>query len=477
MTRRLLDAYTRGVLGVWLLLALAILGYNALHSSLYLAAAASVVARFVLPALCAAGLAALCIAGRETRLVAANTLVGLMIALYGGEVYLAYRLDRDQQAAAARSGAGFDPRDKLTVIRDLRAAGVAAYPILRGKNMLLPDAEGRLQPVLSTGGGAEGGGPLLPMASLPHATVVSCNESGAWQIYEADRHGFNNPDAEWDAGRPAIGLIGDSFAHGSCVPRERNIAALLRPRFGPVLNLGVGGFGPLLELATLTEYLEVARPKIVLWAFFEGNDINEDLPFERRAPILLHYLHDPMFRQDLFHRSGEIAAAMKTYLDANLAAAMDRVDDPTENAMRYLSLDRVREAVGVGPVQIGFNAGALGDELDLFGAVMRAAKARTQGWGGRLYLVYLPESDRYLSRFGDSAMRRGIYDGVRAAAARESIPLIDVAAAFASDPDPGALYAYPGAHFSVAGYARAAAVIAAALDNGPVSPSSEDDSP
>jgi hypothetical protein len=460
----ILGAYAVAVIGLWAVLALAILGYNALHYTLYLHSLASIAWRFVLPALVAATLAVLGRARLDTRLAAANTLIAIMAALYGGEVYLAYRLDWYQQAAAREAGTRFDPRDKLTVIRDLRAQGVEAYPIMRGKNMLLPDAEGRLQPVLSSRGR-----PLLPMASLPNTTVVSCNESGGWQIYKTDRHGFNNPDAGLDVKAPIIGLIGDSFAHGSCVASDQNIAAHLRARFGPVVNLGVGGFGPLLELATLTEYLEVLRPPIVLWAFFEGNDINEDLPFERRSPLLMRYLDDDGFNQDLFRRSGDITTAMKTYLDANLTAAMDRVDDPTENFVRYLSLDRVREAVGIGPVQIGFNPGDVGDELDLFAAVMRAADARTRAWGGRLYLVYLPESDRYLSRFGDSAMRQGIYDGVKAVAARQNIPLIDVAAAFAKDPDPGALYAYPGAHFSPLGYRRAAEIIAAALDQLPMS--------
>ena len=37
--------------------------------------------------------------------------------------------------------------------------------------------------------------------------------------------------------------------------------------------------------------------------------------------------------------------------------AMIRVDGPYENIVRYLSLNRLREAIGVGPVQIGYNFG------------------------------------------------------------------------------------------------------------------------
>jgi hypothetical protein len=467
MATPIVRIYIYSLIGIWVLLALAIFGYNLLHYPLYVASPASLFWRFVLPAALAAALVCSVRAGIETRIVVANILAAIMVALYGGEVYLAFRLDWLQRAGAQREGAKVDLRDKLTVIRDLRARGIEAYPIMRGRNMLLPDSRGQLQPVLTSGGQ-----PLLPLASLPEVTVVSCNESGMWQIYKSDRHGFNNPDSEWDVEVPAIGLIGDSFAHGSCVAPEQNIAAHLRRRFGHVINLGVGGNGPLLELATLTEYLEILRPPIVLWAFFEGNDINEDLPFERRAPVLMRYLRDQGFSQDLFRRTHEITTALRAYLDTNLIAAMDRVDDPSENLLRYLSLDRVREAVGVGPVQIGFNSGDLTEELSLFDEVIGVADARTRGWGGHLYLVYLPESDRYLSRFGDSAMRRAIYEGVTAVAIRRGIPLIDIARAFAMDPDPGSLYAYPGAHFSPKGYGRAAEIIADALGKRAQTPSS-----
>ena len=52
-----------------------------------------------------------------------------------------------------------------------------------------------------------------------------------------------------------------------------------------MINLGVGGFGPLLELAALTEYLTPLKPPVVLWVFFEGNDLTDDLPSENRAEL------------------------------------------------------------------------------------------------------------------------------------------------------------------------------------------------
>ena len=393
----------------------------------------------------------------QTRLILANSMLAIMVALYAGESYLAYRLDVVGQRTINTTNKSFDARNKLTVVKEMRANHVDAYPIIRAENLLSEDSQGTLQPLLSVNGK-----PLLPMASIPETVVVSCNESGQWQTYQADRHGFNNDDRQWNLS-PAIGMVGDSFAHGSCVPREQNMAAFLGAQFGGVINLGVGGFGPMLELAALTEYLQTLRPPTVLWIFFEGNDLTEDLPREYRSPMLQNYLHNKDYSQDLIHRSGEVKVVLRNYMDQQLTDAMRRVDGPYENIIRYLSLDRLREAIGVGPIQIGYNFGKLDSELALFHDVLGKADQRVKSWGGRLYLVYLPESDRYFSKYGNSLIRQDIYQGVKKIAVDERIPFIDVAAAFSHDSAPTTLYAYPGAHFSPRGYHIAASTITSTL--------------
>ncbi len=456
---RALGIYTRGVFAAVALLALAILAHNALHFSAYVGHPSSVIVRFVSPLIVAGFMSIALLLPLDLRLMIANVISAAVVSLYIGEFYLAWKLEHTQQAAAARAGSAFDARTKLSVVRDLRTAGIDAYPIIRGRNLLTEDAEGHLRPLLSAAGA-----PLLPLTAMPRTTVVACNETGQWLVYETDRHGFNNPDALWDGPAPQIAMIGDSFTHGSCVSRDQNMASILQRRFGATLNLGVGGDGPLLELAALTEYAKPMRPKIVLWVFCEGNDLNEDLPFELKAPILRSYLDDPRFRQDLIHKDAIISTALRSYLDRNLREAMDRVDDPTENFVRYATLDRVRSAVGLGPILIGYNGGDLSQELAVFDQVLVSARDRVSGWGGKLYLVYLADSDRYLSRFGVGTVRQTIYHGVQDMARRRDIPMIDLASAFARHAAPEALFAYPGSHYNPAGYALAAQTIAAALD-------------
>ena len=453
-----ISLYSRLMLGFWGLFFLALLIFNCLQFQLFIHSLSTLSERFIVPAFFACLFFYLIGNSLQTRLIVANTLLAIMVALYAGEFYLAYRMDVEGQRAGNNNNGVFDARDKLTVIKDMRANHINAYPIIRAENLLSADSRGELQSLLSAKGE-----PFLPMASIPGAVVVSCNETGQWQTYQADRHGFNNDDGQWNK-RIVIGMVGDSFTHGSCVRRDQNMATFLGNQFGGVINLGVGGFGPLLELAALTEYLKPLRPPTVLWVFFEGNDLTEDLPREYRSPMLQNYLRNENYNQDLIHRPGDVDNVLRHYLDQKLTDAMNRVDGPYENLIRYLSLDRLREAIGVGPIQIGYNLGQLDTELALFHEIIKAADHRVKSWGGRLYLVYLPESERYFSWVGNSLVQQDIHKSVKQIAEDERIPFIDVTAAFNHDPSPTTLYVYPGSHFSPRGYRIAGSAITKMLN-------------
>ena len=71
------------------------------------------------------------------------------------------------------------------------------------------------------------------------ATTVHCNESGQYNIYDADEHGFNNPRGLHGQAPLQVALLGDSFTHGACVPREASVAGRVRAAFPATLNLGI----------------------------------------------------------------------------------------------------------------------------------------------------------------------------------------------------------------------------------------------
>ena len=62
---------------------------------------------------------------------------------------------------------------------------------------------------------------------------------------------------EWNKKETEFFLVGDSFTHGNCVNEPHTISGNLRSMLkqGGVLNLGQGGNGPLIEYASLREYL------------------------------------------------------------------------------------------------------------------------------------------------------------------------------------------------------------------------------
>jgi len=93
-----------------------------------------------------------------------------------------------------------------------------------------------------------------------------------------DSHGFRN---DHDIEQAPIVLIGDSFVQSTLVPRQSLVSSRLSQLFGvEVANLGQGGYGPQQELAVLRRYGLPPRPRVVVWMFFEGNDLYEAGRFE-----------------------------------------------------------------------------------------------------------------------------------------------------------------------------------------------------
>jgi hypothetical protein len=94
-----------------------------------------------------------------------------------------------------------------------------------------------------------------------------------------DSRGFRNP-LEIDAA--SVVVIGDSFVEAGLVEEPALVSTRLAARFGvTVANLGQGGYGPQQELVVLRRYGVRLRPKVVLWFFFEGNDLLDVKRYER----------------------------------------------------------------------------------------------------------------------------------------------------------------------------------------------------
>ena len=72
----------------------------------------------------------------------------------------------------------------------------------------------------------------------------------------------------------------------------------------------MSGQSSLLQLAAIKEYLPRYAPKIVLWVYCEGIDL-DDLHDESTYPLLMRYL-EPTFSQHLLTRQPDIDQALAT---------------------------------------------------------------------------------------------------------------------------------------------------------------------
>jgi hypothetical protein len=349
----------------------------------------------------------------------------------------------------------FDKRTRLQVIKDLRNEGMDAVPILNWT-----DSIGSI--LLKIRGLNNDAELFRPLGGISKKTTIMSNESGEYGIYLSDRYGFNNPDSVWDLPQTKWLLIGDSFVNGYSVQIGQDIAGQIRLiTNASVINLGIGGNGPLIELATLKEYGEAMRPKKVLWVYYEDNDFIMDLGEERKFLYLTQYLNDD-FSQDLIHQQKEIDIRLNEYV--NKMETLRTEEQERKKAARgflyntrWMRLAKIRTMIGLED-EVRWNK--LEWSIDpLFAKILTKAKTRTEEWGGEFYFVYLPTIRRY-NRIVDHKLfrkRAKVIDIVKGL----NIPVIDIHnKVFANHPDP--LDMFPlrmYGHYSAEGYREVAKAI------------------
>src|SRR5215471_6881565 len=293
--------------------------------------------------------------------------------------------DRNKEAAkfAKKFGVLIDPRGTTEVIADLRKKGIDAVPIVSPSNNLFIDQpDGTVTSAISIDGTE-----VIPFGAISNRVTVLCNENGYFVSYETDEHGFPNPRGIWNRNDIDIAAVGATFLHGYCVPPDKTLAAPIRHQYPLFLNLGMAGDGPLFMLAKIKEYLPVIKPKLVLWFYYEGNDLT-DLQNERKSKLLMNYLKDN-FTQRLLSRQAEIDKAIIGDLDRqNHLAEMSRQhrEENSRASVRFLGilpeflkLSAVREKLnmvqGKQTQELEEARDLQGQNMDLFTTILQQAKS------------------------------------------------------------------------------------------------------
>lgn len=357
---------------------------------------------------------------------------------------------RDAAALKAKWGVDVDTRTADEVLSSLRTGGVDPVPIMTPTNHLVTTSpDGSVHSVIRIEGRE-----VLPLAGVSNRLTLLCSDAGQWVHYQSDGRGFNNSERAWRLDRLDIAAVGDSFTQGYCVPPEHNFVALIRQHHPATLNLGIAGDGPLMMLATLEEHATRFKPKVVLWFYFEGNDLVE-LQNERRNPLLSQYLTDG-FTQTALAEQSEIDSAILAEMPRLRALEQrnreNRLRNSAVNGLAdFTRLSTLRAQLGlVGGISTS-DAGAFQKpNLDALRDVLSKAQTQVGGWGGQLVFVYLPDWSRYAGYSAPGAMQ---YQDVLAVARGLGLTTVDIHAAFQAHGDPLSNFPFRrAAHYNDAGH-------------------------
>jgi len=120
-------------------------------------------------------------------------------------------------------------------------------------------------------------GDLLVAQDMVNAVPVT--EDVFEDTFCTDAEGFFNKE---NIDRADVVVVGDSFVGATRVPYDMMWVQQLGEKLGrPVANLGVPYYGATQELVVLKKYGLKKNPKLVVWAYFEGNDIWESERHEK----------------------------------------------------------------------------------------------------------------------------------------------------------------------------------------------------
>ena len=429
---------------------------------------------FVGPALLTGLLFAAIRLKREYKINLVIVCVVLVLSVYAGEVILylyvlepapyrrgqpvmtALQESENKQEEAARLakeyGGAIDARDKFEVVTDLRSKGVDAVPsVIAIYQLHFYYNQG------NTGSTGNAPPPLIALGGISNKLTVLCNENGQFVTYESDEHGFRNPKGVWQHRPVEIVALGDSFTQGYCVPSGKSFVDIIRQQHPATLNLGMAGEGPLLMLSTLKEYVSPLRPKRVIWFYFEGNDFL-DLQDEKKSALVMKYLEDG-FSQELLQRQGEIDRVLVDLVErekARIVALREerirlRKGRVAQVALDIVKLRALRFELGLlrETTDEDTTAASKARDLDLFRQILSRARVTVASWGGTLYLVYLPN----WQRFKQPLPEESLHDEVLLVARDLGIPTLDLLPAFNAHPDPMSLFPFREAgHYTESGH-------------------------
>ena len=372
------------------------------------------------------------------------------IAVYGFETYLEFFKKTQREIIAKQMGVPYDKRTPMEVLEDLRDSGVEALP--------------NIQPEIFIGsnGLTATKGRIYPFGGISNSTRIFNNESGYYPVIVTDEHGFNNPKGLYKKNKVDIVLTGDSFTEGYSVHSYETIGVVLRQLDFNAISLGKGGNGPLIELATLKEYAEPLKPKIVLWLYYI-NDF-KNLEEEMKSSILKKYLNEDDYSQNLISRQEEIDGVLINYGQSKWKAEKrEKKRLLNRSVIKITKLYNLRMLFNLTPASTPTPTPTPTptSTKSIFRDILQQSKQMVLGWGGKMYFIYIHDFGRYA--IGNEHLN---HDFVMQTVTELDIPIIDIhREIFDPHPDPLSLFPFrTWGHYNAEGYRLVAEAVGKRLE-------------
>lgn len=367
--------------------------------------------------------------------------ISLLTLLYLFEGYLTFKKTRIQQLYEKETGKKWDTRNKLDIYKELKKKNNKIVVSFHPSHLVVKNYSTL----------------PFPLSGVSNSETILCNENGYYSIYRSDRYGFNNPDREWEEKEIEFFLVGDSFTHGYCVNRPNDISSVLRNLSNKsVLNLGIGGNGPLIQYAILREYLDKNVNK-VLWIYYEGNDLI-DLENEKKNNILINYLKDLNFTQNLKFKTNEIDSLLLNLIKEREREEEGGGDTFKSKLLKFFKIYKTRNLILTSPPPPPASASSISiaSQVLQLKKILKLTKELTDKNNSKLYFVYLPEYNRYKI---DYDKKNGKL--VEKIVTDLKIPFIDIhKEVFEKEQSPLKLFPFElGGHYNIEGYKKSAEII------------------
>jgi len=199
-----------------------------------------------------------------------------------------------------------------------------------------------------------------------------------------DGHGFRNPR---DLTAADIAVIGDSFVEAPTVADDEVVTSVLAGLLGAtVANLGMSAYGPQQELVILRRYALPLLPRLIVWAFYEGNDLKDVGRYEEHiaAPTTtssMRFRFEASFARNVAHSLYRLLKGCQAPPGAAPRSGMFR-DDHGRDVRMYFGAKN--DPLSSADLQ----------HLSVTHSVLREAHDLSHRHGSRLLVAFVPTSFR-----------------------------------------------------------------------------------